>query len=391
MSEDRKTPQLDKLEKGAWPSFVTEIKKAAAGNPAAQDLLGLLERSYEDKIGHWKHGGLVGVRGYGGGVIGRHCDLPEEFPNVAQFHTLRVNQPAGFYYTAAALRELMDIWDRHGSGLTNFHGSTGDVILLGARTEKLEPLFAELTEKGWDLGGSGASLRTPSCCVGMSRCEYSTLDAMDICDDLTHEFQDELHRPAFPYKFKIKISGCPNDCAASVARADLAIIGTWRGCIRIDQAEVKKYGAAMDIKTEVTGLCPTKCMSWDNGVLTINDKDCVRCMHCINRMPRALRPGTERGATLMIGGKAPIVSGALMSWVIVPFIKLEKPYDNLKGLIRSMWAWWDEHGRNRERIGELVDRMGMKSFLKAVGLPPLPQMVKAPRSNPFVFWSPEDE
>ncbi|MBP1745943.1 MAG: Dissimilatory sulfite reductase (desulfoviridin), alpha and beta subunit, partial [Deltaproteobacteria bacterium] len=39
------TPLLDELEKGPWPSFVTEIKKAAKKNKAAKDLLGVLEKS----------------------------------------------------------------------------------------------------------------------------------------------------------------------------------------------------------------------------------------------------------------------------------------------------------------------------------------------------------
>ena len=86
-----KTPLLDELESGPWPSFVKELKKSA-GNPMTSDLLGLLERSYRDKIGHWKHGGIVGVMGYGGGVIGRYNDLPEEFPEVEHFHTVRVLQ-----------------------------------------------------------------------------------------------------------------------------------------------------------------------------------------------------------------------------------------------------------------------------------------------------------
>jgi len=55
------------------------------------------------------------------------------------------------------------------------------------------------------------------------------------------EFQDEIHRPRWPYKFKIKISGCPNDCVAAIARADFTIIGTWRDSLRIDQAAVKEY------------------------------------------------------------------------------------------------------------------------------------------------------
>ena len=80
MAEVGKTPLLDELENGPWPSFVKEIKRAAEKNEMSKDLLGQLERSYEEKIGHWKHGGIVGVKGYGGGVIGRYSDLPDEFP-----------------------------------------------------------------------------------------------------------------------------------------------------------------------------------------------------------------------------------------------------------------------------------------------------------------------
>jgi dissimilatory sulfite reductase alpha subunit len=141
---DRKTPLLDELEKGPWPSFVKEIKKSAK-SPMVQDLLGLVERSYQEKIGHWKHGGLVGVRGYGGGVIGRYNDLPQEFPEVSEFHTVRVNQPSGWFYTSEALRTLCDIWEKHGSGLTNMHGSTGDIVFLGTKTSELEPVFSKLT------------------------------------------------------------------------------------------------------------------------------------------------------------------------------------------------------------------------------------------------------
>jgi sulfite reductase alpha subunit len=113
-------------------------------------------------------------------------------------------------------------------------------------------------------------------------------------------------------------------------------------------------------------------------------------MHCINLMPKALRPGPEKGATLLIGGKAPIVEGALLSWVIVPFMKLEPPYKELKDLILKILDWWSETGRSRERIGELIKRVGMRTVLRAVDLPALPQMVKAPRTNPYVFFWPED-
>ncbi len=386
---DRDTPLINDLEIGPWPSYVKEIKRAARKNTAAKDLLGVQELSFKDKITHWKHGGIVGVTGYGAGVIGRYVDVPDKFPAVEMFHTMRINQPAGWFYTTEALRNICDIWEKYGSGLTNFHGSTGDIILLGTNTQNLQPCFDELTEAGFDLGGSGSALRTISCCVGPARCEYSCIDTLDICSNLTQEFQDEIHRPRWPYKFKIKISGCPNDGVAAIARADFTIIGTWRDTLRIDQDEVRKYVKnGFDIRGIVTDKCPTKALAWDEKQqeLSLRAADCVRCMHCINKMPKALRPGLERGATILIGGKAPIIKGAYLSWVLVPFMKMEPPYDEAKELLRKIWDWWDENGRTRERVAELIERMGFKTFLRAVDLKPVPQMVYKPRANPYVFF-----
>jgi len=381
------TPLLDELEKGPWPSFVKEIKMAAAESPMSVDLLRLLERSYNEKIGHWKHGGIVGVLGYGGGVIGRYTDLPEEYPGIAHFHTMRINQPPGWYYTSEALRGICDIWEQHGSHLTNMHGSTGDIILLGTRTEELETVFQKLAKHGFDIGGSGSDVRTPSCCLGKSRCEWACYDTMQVCHDITMQYQDELHRPAFPYKWKFKFSGCPNDCVAAIARADISVIGTWRDDIRMDKDAIAEYvDRGMDIQKEIVDLCPAKCMAWDGKDLDIDNRACTHCMHCINVMPKALRPGTDTGACILIGSKAPIIEGALLSSVIIPFMKMEPPYEELTEMVEEIWDLWCEEGKNRERIGEFIQRVGMGNFLEAIGKEPIAEMVAHPRENPYIFY-----
>lgn len=395
MAEEKlkETPLLDELEKGGWPSFLTEIKKSAKTHKMANGLLAQLETSYREKISHWKHGGIVGVMGYGGGVIGRYSDLSEEIPEVAHFHTIRVNQPAGWFYTSDVLRKLCDIWEKRGSGLTNLHGSTGDLVFLGTVTDELEPIFSDLQKIDFDLGGSGSDMRTPSCCVGPARCEWACFDTLNFTHDLTNHFQDELHRPAFPYKFKVKSAGCPNDCVAAKARADLSVIGTWKDDIRVDQKEAKAYAdAGMDIMRDVCMNCPTKCIDWDGKQITVDNANCVKCMHCINAMPKALRPGKEIGATLLLGAKAPIVEGAMLSSVIVPFVEMTPPYDDVKELIEAIWDLWGEHGKNRERVGELILRAGgMGRFAEEIGLDVVPEMVAFPRDNPYIFFQIDKE
>jgi sulfite reductase alpha subunit len=381
------TPLLDELEKGPWPSFVTEIKKSASKNAMANDVLGLLEKSYRDKVGYWKHGGIVGVMGYGGGVIGRYSALPKEFPEVAHFHTMRVNQPSGWFYDSDALRMICDVWEDHGSGLTNMHGSTGDIVLLGTRTDDLEPVFQKLAENGFDLGGSGSNMRTPSCCNGMARCEFACYDTMASCHHFTQEFQDELHRPQFPYKYKLKFAGCGNDCVASIARADMSFIGTWRDEIQVDQGAVGEYAKkGEDIQADVCDRCPAGCMGWDGNELKIDNSLCFHCMHCINVLPKALRPGKDRGATILLGSKAPIIEGALLSSVLMPFVKMEEPYQDIKDVIENIWEVWSEEGKSRERVGEFIQRVGLGNFLEAIELEPVPEMISEPRENPYVFY-----
>jgi sulfite reductase alpha subunit len=216
---------------------------------------------------------------------------------------------------------------------------------------------------------------------------------LDACHTITNVFQDELHRPPWPYKFKIKFSGCANDCVAAIARSDLSVIGTWRDAIQVDSAAVKEYAAkGLDIQKEVASLCPTRAIDYDNAKkeMKIRNEDCVRCMHCLNLMPKALRPGKERGATILLGGKAPILEGAMLSSVIIPFTKFEHPYTEFIELARKIHDWWDENAKFRERCGELVKRVGIRTFLKDMGMKALPQMVSAPRANPYYFWWPEE-
>jgi sulfite reductase alpha subunit len=175
---------------------------------------------------------------------------------------------------------------------------------------------------------------------------------------------------------------------AAIARADTSVIGTWRDQLRIDQDQVKEYlNSGLDVLGLVVKRCPTEALELVNGKLELaRPDDCVRCMHCINVMPKAIRPGTDTGATILIGAKAPVIHGAVLSTVLIPFMKMEPPYTEFKKLWEKMVDWWDENGRIRERLSELIDRVGMSEFLKAIDIEPVAQMINVPRANPYVFW-----
>ena len=363
--------------------------EGAAYAPMMNDLLGQLEHSYEERMGFWK-GGTVSVFGYGGGIIPRFSEVADKFPASKEFHTLRVQPPAGFHYDTATLRKLCDIWERHGSGLIAFHGQSGDIMFQGCSTENAQKAFDELNEIGFDLGGAGPAMRTSMSCVGHARCEKSCYDEVKAHRTVLNNFLDEMHRPALPYKFKFKFSGCANDCVNAIHRADFAVIGTWRDDMKVNQKEVKAYVASHGRKytiDSVIAMCPTRALSLnDDDTLDVDNKSCVRCMHCLNVMSKALAPGDDRGASILIGGKRSLKVGDLMGTMVIPFMKLEtdEDYENLVEFARKIVDFFAENALEHERIGECLDRIGLPAFLEAIGVDPDPNMVNHPRTSCYV-------
>ena len=394
MATKHHTPMLDQLESGPWPSFISGIKRLRDEHPDERinrvtgDLLGQLEHSYETRKGYWK-GGTVSVYQYGGGIIPRFSEVGHAFPESKEFHTLRVQPPAGNHYSTDMLRQLADSWEKYGSGLVTFHGQTGNIMFIGTDTVNTQHFFDEINDYGWDLGGAGPCVRTAMSCVGAARCEMSCTNEQKAHRLLVNNFTDDVHRPALPYKFKYKVSGCPNDCMNSVQRADLATIGTWRDDMKVDQAEVKAFVADKGRKYVIDNVitrCPTQALSLnDDDTLAVDNPSCVRCMHCINVMNKALSPGDDKGVTLLCGGKRTLKIGDLMGTVIVPFHKLEteEDYEWLEELATEILDFFAENALEHERTGEMIERIGLTNFLEGVGLEIDPNMINQPRMNPY--------
>jgi sulfite reductase alpha subunit len=393
---------LDQLEEGLCPIFISGIKRLRDQHPdqrineVTNDLLGQLEHSYNTRLGYWK-GGTVSVFGYGGGIIPRFSEVGDAFPKSREFHTLRVQPPPANYYTTDMLRKLGDSWEKYGSGLQTFHGQTGNIMFIGTTTAGTQHFFDEINSYGWDLGGAGPCVRTAMSCVGAARCEQSCANEMKIHRMLVNNFTDDVHRPALPYKFKFKVSGCPNDCQNAIERADFAVIGTWRDDIKIKPAEVKAFVEAKGrqyIIDNVISRCPTNAISLtDSDEIVVDNRNCVKCMHCINVMTKALSVGDDKGITLLIGGKRTLKIGDLMGTVIIPFMKLEtqEDYERLVEIAEETIDFFAENALEHERTGEMIERIGLVNFLEGVGIEVDPNMVNHPRQSSYVRMDTWDE
>jgi sulfite reductase alpha subunit len=380
-----------------------------------RDVLATLETSYVTKKGYWK-GGTVGVVGYGGGVIPRFNELKDEngefkFKDAGEFHTLRIQPPAGMHYTSKLLRDMCDMFvDNGGSGLIAFHGQSGDIMLQGATEETTQTIFNKFNDYGFDMGGAGPAVRTGMSCVGAARCEMSNTNEQAALRTLVNAFLDDMHRPALPYKMKFKVSGCANDCMNSIERSDFSTIGTWRDDIKINQDAWKAMVADKGMEyvvDNITSRCPTQAMKVESDTsLTIDNKNCVKCMHCLNVTSplthnyikdategAILATGDDKGVTICMGGKRTLKIGDLFGTVVVPFMKLESEddYEAIEELAGEVIDFFAENALEHERTGEMIERIGIVNFMEGIGLEVNPNMVESPRYMSYVRMDKWDE
>jgi len=418
---DIPTPNLDELEKGPWPSYVGSLKRISAADNKHSKMMrgvtGTLEQSFVNRRGYWK-GGTVGVIGYGGGIIPRFSELKNDsgetmYPDALEFHTVRIMPPAGLHYTSDLLRKMCDVWGETGTGLICMHGQSGDILLQGTDTDGVQIAFNKLNDTEtfkdlgaedfcFDLGGAGPAVRTAASCVGAARCEQSCFDEGDLLQATINEFLDDMHRPALPYKMKWKFSGCPNDCTNAIQRADMAVIGTWRDDIKINQEGWKAFVAdkgAKYVTDNITSRCPTQCMNMgeDNSLEIIN-KECVKCMHCINVVSSQsekyvgkdgdaiLAQGDDKGISILMGGKRTLKIGDLFGTVIVPFMKMESEEDKERFLeiCGDHVDFFAENALEHERSGEMIERIGLPAYLEGMDLDVEMSMIDSPRQSSYV-------
>jgi len=111
----------------------------------------------------------------------------------------------------------------------------------------------------------------------------------------------------------------------------------------------------------------------DDDTLAVDNRNCVRCMHCINVMTKALDVGDEKGVTILMGGKRTLKIGDLMGTVVIPFLKLEtdEDYDRIKEIATSAIEFFADNALEHERLGEMIERIGLVNFLEGYQLIPI--------------------
>nr|AAC46135.1 dissimilatory siroheme-sulfite reductase alpha subunit [Pyrobaculum islandicum DSM 4184] len=375
---------LKELEKGPWPSHVAEMRKT--GYPLHVYGVGLVARKSP-----WGPSAVKAKRLTG--VLARIAR--DWVPKGGEEVHFRVFHTPGRFLPTSYLRGIIKVAREYGIGLVEVVGQTGAMVINVKSKEVGDAMIEALRQVGTDVGGSGDAIRELNTCVGPALCEFALYDTLKWFTEFRKDkkIHDPIAVPGFPYKFKIKFSGCPMDCGRA-NRADLGFIGTWKGAPEVDQELLrKKIEAGEADPNDLVSKCAGGAISWDaeKKELKIDGSRCKKCMYCIRKAYPAIKPGKERRVAVLVGGGSKGRYGPKLGW----FVGYLKPDEVQKGieLVFKVIEPWDKEAQAKVRIGDYILMTGLYQFIEKAGiqLEDTPKLVeKLPDNVPYRVL-PEEE
>jgi len=260
--------------------------------------------------------------------------------------TVRLKVPGG-RITPEKLTKVAEVakkYSRMGYCHLSFRQS---VEIIGVHIDDFDAVVKELATVGQKVASCGPRVRVPTACGG---CEYNPNGIMDA-QSKALEVDDKHFGTPCHHKFKMSFSGCPIDCART-REMDLGFQGVvypvW----------------SKDLCTGCT-LCAKACqegaiVSDKEGMPMFDESKCVYCGDCIRACPTDAWKDKKKGWLVRTGGKHgrhPREADQVANFL---------PDNKVNDFISATLKWYKENGKSKERIGTVIDRVGLDKFKKEV-------------------------
>jgi len=121
----------------------------------------------------------------------------------------------------ATLRKLADAAEKYGAAALKIT-SAARIAIVGLKEEDVDNVWSEL---GMKPGAAvGLCVRSVKACPGTTFCKRGIQDSLS----LGLKLDEKYHGLELPAKFKIGVSGCPNQCAETCIK-DVGLVGLPKG------------------------------------------------------------------------------------------------------------------------------------------------------------------
>lgn len=115
------------------------------------------------------------------------------------------------------LRKIADVAEKHNAAALKIT-SAARIALVGLEEEEIDDVWSELAMSPG--AAVGLCVRSVKACPGTTFCKRGLQDSLS----LGMELDEKYHGMELPGKFKLGVSGCPNQCAETCIK-DVGIVG----------------------------------------------------------------------------------------------------------------------------------------------------------------------
>ncbi len=262
-----------------------------------------------------------------------------------EYFALRLHAVIG-NFTSAEIRKVAEVADRYGRSQVHLSTRQGIEIHF-VHQDHLEEARRELESAGIVMGACGPRVRIVAGCPGSATCSWGIIETEEVAEHLDRAY----FREDTPYKFKLAVTGCPHNCAKATEN-DIGIMGGM---------EPVWDRTACSGCTLCINICPTRAITNVDDKYVVDYSKCINCSVCTASCPtEAWKPG-KQGFILWLGGtlgKTPRLA--------TKFPELVESKERLYELIDNAIAYYQKHGRKKERFGFTLDRMGLDEALKKI-------------------------
>jgi dissimilatory sulfite reductase (desulfoviridin) alpha/beta subunit len=248
--------------------------------------------------------------------------------------------------TVEQLQAVASVANTYGAGGIHLTTRQG-VEIHEVDTENLQAAQAELEAAGLKMGSEGNRVRIVMACPGNATCRFGSIDTKSLAAEIDRRY----FRMDTPYKVKIGVTGCPNNCGKA-READIGVMG-----VRVPRWEAEEcIGCNVCVN-----VCAPKAIHEYDGQYIRNPDTCIGCSACSVRCPKGSWKVESTGYTVLIGGtlgKIPRLG--------IPLAECVETEDGVLRLIDKTMEYYKEQGQSRERLGHMLDRIGEEKVIREI-------------------------
>ncbi len=251
--------------------------------------------------------------------------------------------------TSDQLAAIGDIAREYGRGKIHITTRQG-IEIPWVRFADVEAVTARLAAIGIPLGACGPRVRVVVSCQGESVCPHGLGDTHSLALALDRRFYGQRG----PHKLKMGVTGCPNACAKPQEHD----IGFMAVAQTVLSAEEECIACGLCAR-----VCRAKAIELVDGKPVFDHSRCYRDGECINACPTGALSAARTGWNVFLGGK----------WGREP--QLGQPFQEFLTeevaveLVDAVIDAWKRLAQPRERLGSLINRIGIDAFRQELAGP----------------------